>query len=90
VGSGGAPSTTMAWNLRESSRASATFLPFTASVMREALAVLMAHPWPWKRMSAMVSPSRSTITSTWSPQEGFIPPACLVAWGRTPKFLGLW
>ena len=50
---------TSLWNWSKSVSASALVLPFRLCVIRDAEALEIAHPEPWKLMSRIESPSRS-------------------------------
>ena len=68
--------------------ASATGLPFTAPVMRLALATSMAQPLPVNLMSCTRPFSMISDSSSWSPQRGLWPSAWCVQASSFPKFRG--
>src|ERR1019366_10703863 len=83
---------TSPWNESKSFSASARVLPFTACVMRLALALEIAQPEPWNETSSTTSPFIFSHTLNWSPHIGFTPSACALASGIARKFCGrrLW
>src|SRR6202165_6045037 len=90
---GGAASSVRSSCTRSNSRsASARVLPFTASVIREAEAVDIAHPWPSKRISLILSSSIFKRTVSRSPHIGLNPSTLASADSNAPKLRGrrLW
>src|ERR1700676_3041808 len=90
---GGAASSVRSWCTRSNSRsASARVRPFTASVIKDAEAVDIAHPCPSKRMSLILSSSNFRRTVRRSPQMGFNLSTLASAGSNPPKLRGrrLW
>src|SRR2546428_2437874 len=79
---------TILWNRSKSRWASAFDLPFTASVMSDADALEIAHPWPTNEMSSIVPSSRRTYTVTRSPHSGLCPTAFALASAISRKLRG--
>src|SRR2546425_587562 len=80
---------TILWNLSKRRWASAFDLPFTASVISDADAFEIAHPWPTKEMSSIVPSSRRRYTVTRSPHSGLWPTAVALASAISRKLRGL-
>src|SRR5713226_482767 len=80
---------TILWNRSKRPWASAFDLPFTASVIKDADAFEMAHPWPMNEMSAIVPSSRRRYTVTRSPHSGLCPTAFVLASAISRKLRGL-
>src|SRR3989454_2031864 len=80
---------TILWNRSKSRWASAFDLPFTASVISDADAFEIAHPWPTKEMSSIVPSSRRRYTVTRSPHSGLWPTAVALASAISRKLRGL-
>src|SRR6058998_4390510 len=79
---------TILWNRSKSRWASAFDLPFTASVMSDADAFEIAHPWPTNEMSSIVPSSRRRYTVTRSPHSGLWPTAFELASAISRKLRG--
>src|SRR2546427_2297096 len=79
---------TILWNRSKSRWASAFDMPFTASVMSDADALEIAHPWPTNEMSSIVPSSRRTYTVTRSPHSGLWPTAFALASAISRKLRG--
>src|SRR6059036_2943164 len=80
---------TILWNRSNRPWASAFDLPFTASVIRDADAFEIAHPWPTNDTSAIVPLSRRRYTVTRSPHSGLCPTAFELASAISRKLRGL-
>src|SRR3984957_13706181 len=90
---GGAASSVRSWCTRSNSRsASARVWPFTASVIKDAEAVDIAHPCPSKRMSLILSSSNFRRSVRRSPHMGLNPSTLASAGSKPPKLRGrrLW